>query len=1098
MTSFGDEEKKVLRYWQKIEAFEMSNELSKGQPEFSFYDGPPFATGLPHYGHILSGTIKDTVTRFYYQQGYNVERRFGWDCHGLPIEYEIDKMYNIKTKQDVERIGVAQYNQYCRDVVMKYAGEWEEIVSRMGRWIDFKNGYKTMDFTFMESVWWTFKELYTRGLVYRGYRVMPYSTRCRTPMSNFEANQNYKDVSDQTATVRMPLTQSIVLGGVAYTNVSLVIWTTTPWTLPSNLAILINPELTYALIEDGSPEKPESTEKPETRRLAVVGKFYAKKKKIVSEFPGAELLGASYSPPFSYFEEKRGAGCFRVYPADFVQEGGGTGLVHCAPGFGEEDYSAFVKNQLIKENDEVACPVNDEGVFTAEVTEFAGRYVKDTDKEIIKNLKEKKLLYETSSIVHSYPFCWRSDTPLIYKAVPSWFVQVKHAVAELVAKNKEINWSPHFVGTAKFGAWLENARDWSISRNRYWGTPIPLWIREGAGSTLKPEDIICAGSVEELHTLSGVRVEDLHKDVVDQVVIVRNGATYRRTEEVLDCWFESGSVPYAQKHYPFENKTQFKQTFPADFIAEGLDQTRGWFYTLHVLSVLLYGKPAFKNVMVTGLVLASDGKKMSKRLKNYPDPSEVIASHGADALRLYLISSTVVKAENLKFTESGVAGILRDLLIPWQNCLRFLTTTAGTSSGTGCDVEDIAQAVTELKTRTPANPGPDLSTDGQMLDLWILQEFEDFAQFIQSEGKAYRLQNVVPRAVTFLGDLSRWYVRLSRDRLRGTPMEVLSSVLVNFSVVMAPFAPFFSELCFQEITRPGFLTTKEAASRESILETEDRSTLSVHFVKYATPIERNQELLRSLLASASTTQAKTKPGQILEDFREIKNVIEAIRVLRERCSIPLKMPLKEVSIVGLRDSPVLTRILAKESNALVVTYRAGEEYQWEESVTPDFKRISASYGGAQVKAQSEAVRAISNSQVHIKELMTAGKTQVNGTEILRGDVIYRRSVKSLPSSFEGISVTDTVYLVADTTKDATIEELWLRRELKSAVQKLRKKAQLKISDAALISVSGTDASLVSCDTNTKISTEPIEGISEVITVGAITATLTLKSRSLPQ
>ncbi|KAI5172012.1 isoleucyl-tRNA synthetase [Nematocida sp. LUAm3] len=1074
MDTFSKEEEKILKYWKEIDAFNMSMELSKGRKEFSFYDGPPFATGLPHYGHILAGTIKDTITRFFYQQGHYIERRFGWDCHGLPIEYEIDKIYGIKTKKDVEDIGVAKYNEYCKNIVMKYSGEWEEIVNRMGRWIDFKNGYKTMDFTFMESVWAVFKALFDKNLVYRGYRVMPYSTRCRTPMSNFEANQNYKEVSDLTATVRLPLIKPLEIEGKSFPS-SLLVWTTTPWTLPSNSAVLVNPDISYVLAED----KQEGS-------YIVIGEFAAKKKKVLHRFKGSFLINAQYKQPFKYFEDKRKEGYFQVYGASFVQEGAGTGLVHCAPGFGEEDHNAFVENGLIEQNGEVICPVDDEGKFTEEVADYAGQEVKECNKDIIKLLKEKELLYESGSVVHSYPFCWRSDTPLIYKAVPSWFVQVKHAVKDLVEKNKEISWSPKSVGVGKFGAWLENARDWSISRNRYWGTPIPIWIREGAQSTLTEKDIICIGSAKELSLLSGREITDLHKDKIDDIVLERNGEKYVRTEEVLDCWFESGSMPYAQKHYPFENQDAFKETFPAHFISEGLDQTRGWFYTLHVLSVLLHDSPAFKNVMVTGLVLASDGKKMSKRLKNYPDPCDVMNTHGADAMRMYLISSTVVKAENLRFTEEGVAGLLRDLLIPWQNCLRFAQITSG-SPTSGCVVEDIAEEVANLSIQKNEE-----DNDGPMLDIWIIQELQEFALFVQKEGKSYRIQNIIPRAIFFLGDLSRWYIRLSRERLRGTPMHVLSFVLKGFSVIMAPFAPFFSEKCFQ--------TVKNGLSEGGIAqenEIEDilakykeaptpSAHLSVHFQLYDTIISEIKELNASLMKKVENT-----PEKILENFRQVKSIIEAVRILREKNNLSLKMPVKEITIIGEAPSKALSKILSKECNALSSVYKDSSSFSWTESLLPNFKAISSLHGGNEVQKRAETIRQAANSKEFISTLLEKGCSTHNGLTIKREEVFYKREASNLPQNLQGISASDSIYVIVDISQDAVTQDLWIRREVKSAVQKLRKKAGLKLSDKAILSVKGIEASQVICDPNTEIVSYEVEGCKDTLNLGNVSLSMSL-------
>ncbi|KAJ1980253.1 isoleucine--tRNA ligase, partial [Dimargaris cristalligena] len=638
--SFPKEEEKIQAYWREIDAFRTSVKLSEGRKPFTFYDGPPFATGLPHYGHLLAGTIKDVVTRFAHQTGHYVERRFGWDCHGLPVEHEIDKKLHITGRDDVMAMGIDKYNAECRSIVMRYANEWRSTVERLGRWIDFDNDYKTLDTSFMESVWWAFGQLYGKGKVYRGVRVMPFSTGCNTPLSNFEATQNYKDVVDPAVTVAFPL--------VSDPTVQLLAWTTTPWTLPSNLALCVNPDFEYIKIRDGETGQLYVLLE---KRLDVLYKNPKKAKfEILDRFSGSSMLGWEYIPLFDYFVEEFQGRAFKVLNDRYVTDESGTGIVHQAPGFGEDDHRCCTEAGVISPDGFLPCPVNESGIMTSEVTDFAGLYIKDADKEIQKHLKRVNRLVRQTQMSHSYPFCWRSDTPLVYKAVPSWFVRVREITDRLLANNRTSRWVPEFVQEKRFGNWLAAARDWNISRNRYWGTPIPLWVSDDY------EEVVCVGSVAELEELTGVTgLTDIHRDKIDHLTIPsRTGrGVLRRIEEVFDCWFESGSMPYAQKHYPFENRELFESTFPADFVSEGIDQTRGWFYTLLVLSTHLFDCAPYKNLIASGLVLAADGKKMSKRLKNYPDPTLVIDKYGADALRMYLINSPVVRAETLKFKEEG-------------------------------------------------------------------------------------------------------------------------------------------------------------------------------------------------------------------------------------------------------------------------------------------------------------------------------------------------------------------------------------------------------------------------------------------------------------
>ena len=596
------------------------------------------------------------VCRWAAQTGHYVERRFGWDCHGLPVEYEIDKELKITNKKQVLEMGIEKYNQECRNIVMRYSGEWETVVNRFGRWVDFRNDYKTMDLRFMESVWHVFKVLFERGLVYRGRRIMPYSNTCNTVLSNFEVQQNYKEVSDPSIHISFPLKSD--------PNVKFLAWTTTPWTLPSNLALAVNPDFVYVKVKD--LKRNEVFIFAECRLKDYFGK---EKFEVLEKMKGSELAGIEYVPIFNFFADREKDGCFRVQTASFVTDSDGTGIVHCAPGFGEDDYKLCVEKKIISP-DSPPVPLDENGRFTKEVPTYEGLYVKDADEVIMKDLKESGRLIRKNVLKHNYPFCWRSDTPLIYKAVSTWFIRVTEIKEDLVKNNHKAYWIPKVIQEKKFDNWLKDAKDWCFSRNRFWGNPIPLWVSEDG------EEIICVGSVKELEELTGAKVTDLHRENIDHLTIEsRQGkGKLRRIEEVFDCWFESGSMPFAQVHYPFStSEEEFSKIFPADFIGEGIDQTRGWFYTLNVISTGIKNSNPYKNLIVNGLVLTSDGKKMSKRLKNYPDPMKVCDEFGADAVRMYLINSPLVRADNLNFDkDKGVHGIVRDVFLPWYNAYRFL------------------------------------------------------------------------------------------------------------------------------------------------------------------------------------------------------------------------------------------------------------------------------------------------------------------------------------------------------------------------------------------------------------------------------------------
>ncbi len=676
--SFASLEEEILQFWDKNQIFEQSIETRHVENEYVFYDGPPFATGLPHYGHLLASTIKDVIPRYWTMKGYRVERRFGWDCHGLPIENIVEKELGSTSKKDIEdKIGIDTFNEACRSKVDLYVEEWEKVVHRLGRWTDFENDYKTMDLDFMESVMWAFATLHKKDLIYEGRRISLYCSRCATPLSNFEIamDNSYQIKHDQTATVKFRLKQtssqtaapSPLLGGTKgglghhQDNISILAWTTTPWTLPSNFALAVNPELEYCTVEH------EGEKLIVTKNL--VEKIFGEDTQIVATFLGKELEGLEYEPLFPYFKDQ--TELFRVVGADFVSDEDGTGIVHLAP-FGEDDFNYAQTHKLPIQELET---VDEGGIFTEEVTDFVGMSVIDpqTNKQINLVLEERGQLFHAQQHSHSYPHCYRCETPLIYKPQRAYFLAVHKIKDQMLKNNQEIYWSPGHLKDGRFGKGLETAPDWNLSRNRFWGSPIPIWKCDSCDAETVVE------SVEELEQLSGEKVADLHKHFVDKLSWKCEkcaSGRMNRTPEVLDCWFESGSMPYAQKHYPFEHVDQFERTFPGDFIAEYIAQTRGWFYTLHVLSTALFGSHSFKNAICTGTILAEDGTKMSKSKKNYPDPTLIFDKYGADAMRFYLMGSSVMKGENFNFAEKGVEEVLKSVILPLQNAYNFFATYA--------------------------------------------------------------------------------------------------------------------------------------------------------------------------------------------------------------------------------------------------------------------------------------------------------------------------------------------------------------------------------------------------------------------------------------
>ena len=983
-TEFPKMEEETLRFWEKEDVFAKSLEARKGAEEFIFYDGPPFATGLPHYGHLLAGTIKDVIPRYQTMLGKYCRRTFGWDCHGLPVEYEMEKQLKLSGKREIERYGVDKFNEACRGIVLRYTSEWESIVKRMGRWVDFRNGYRTMDLNYMESIWWVFKQLWDKGLIYEGYKILPYCARCSTPLSNFEANQGYKEVTDNCVTVRFK-----VLG---QENTYILAWTTTPWTLPSNMALAAGPDIDYVKIADNGVTY--------IMAEARVPAYYGKEKpEITGRCKGKDLAGLTYEPLFPYFADYAEKGAFRVINADYVSTEDGTGIVHIAPEFGEEDSIAGKANNVPG-----VCPVDAECRFTKEVSDYAGRFVKDTDKDIMQRLKEEGKLIHRGTIRHSYPFCWRDDSPLIYKAVSTWFVRIDPIKEKMLAANSKMSWVPSHIKEGRFGKWLANARDWAISRNRYWGCPLPVWRNEETGET------ICVGSVAELEKLSGQKITDIHKHFVDKVEIRTAGGTIlRRVPEVLDCWFESGSMPYAQKHYPFEDKEHFEQGFPADFIAEGLDQTRGWFYTLVVLAAALFDKPPAKNVVVNGLVLAENGQKMSKRLKNYPDPLDVVNRYGADALRLFLLESQVVRAEDLKFSEDGIREVMRGVMLPIWNSFSFFVTYA--------NVDGWSPAPGEL--RAPENPA-------NALDRWILSSLEDMVCEIRSAMDAYQLQRAANRFESFVEDLTNWYIRLSRRRFwksgndqdKAEAYATLYYVLITFVKAAAPFIPYMTETIYRSLRTPDMPE-------------------SVHLCDFPrTGLIRRDPALERQMSLA-------------------RQAVSLGRFLRTQRNLKVRQPLARAIAVSIDPEAraLLEKsrgIVAEELNVKQLEILANEAELVHLSAKANFKKLGARLG-ARMKEAAAAIAKLSGDEV---ASLIAGKVctlTLSGGE--KVDLTYD-DITVMRAEKEGICVAagEGITLALDTALTDDLVREGLARELVSRIQNMRKESGLDVSDRIRVSL----------------------------------------------
>lgn len=954
MYNANKQEKEVLDFWKEDQTFEKSVQERPTDQPYVFYDGPPFATGLPHYGHLVASVMKDAVPRYHTMRGKRVERVWGWDCHGLPIENIVEKELGTKSKKDIEDMGVEKFNELCRSKVDGYAEEWKKTIHRFGRWVDMDNAYRTMDLSFMESVWWVFKQLWEKDLIYQGYKPMHICPRCETTLSQQEVSEGYKDVKDMSVVAKFRVTspqEGTAIADWADLPFYFLAWTTTPWTLPGNVLLAVGADIVYSVVRfDGAYYV--------VAKDLLMEQFSEDQEfEVVGTAVGKDLVGLEYEPLFSYYADSENS--FRVVTAEFVTTDDGTGIVHLAPAFGTDDYEVFRQ-----ENVPFIQHVGMDGRFKPEVSDFAGLHVKpqddpsnssgqahmSTDIEIVKWLAHNEKLFSKKKYEHSYPHCWRCDTPLLNYATSSWFVAVTKLKARALETAKDVHWSPEHIKEGRFGNWLEGARDWSISRQRFWATPIPLWQSDDG-------DTICIGSAAELEELSGVQVDDLHKHKIDHIEIEKDGKVYRRNPDVLDTWFDSGSMPYAQMHYPFENKEKFEGGFPAEFIAEGQDQTRAWFYYLHVLGTALMDSHAYQNVIVNGIVLAEDGKKMSKKLKNYPDPGDMLEKYGADAMRYYLLSSPVVSAENLAFSETGLREVFSKVINTLWNVYTFY------------------QMFAEEYT------GPEAGESDNVLDKWILARLHELHIDVTAGMEGYKLHEASRPIMDFILDLSQWYVRRSRDRFKGTDeadkqagLATLRTVLLELSKLMAPFTPFVAEQIWQGVH-------KGTSDKEQIT--------SVHL-----------ELWSEV--------AGTVDDDVLADMVLVRKIVEMGMSARKESGMKVRQPLSAVAVAKVSLDEAYFDLLTAELNVAAV------------ELANDVTSLSGSWVGREEAEVDVAICTDLTDELRaegmLRELVRAVNQMRKEQKLTRDDcvtVTYQTESSILSSVFDAYDEELRVSVLAD-------------------------------------------------------------------------------------
>jgi isoleucyl-tRNA synthetase len=977
-------ERRVLESWQRDEVFRASVDGrpagAEGANEFVFYDGPPFANGLPHYGHLVTGFVKDIVPRYQTMRGRRVERRFGWDCHGLPAEMAAEKELGVQGRAQILDYGIGRFNDYCRTSVMRYTKEWELYVSRQARWVDFRNDYKTMDLPYMESVLWAFQQLWKKGLVYEGFKVLPYSWAAETPLSNFETrlDDSFRERQDPALTVRFE-----VQDPPADAPTELWAWTTTPWTLPSNLALALGPEIDYTLLRLG--ERRILLAEAARERFATE----LRDAEAITTRPGAAFTGLRYRPLFPYFAEAAddSANAFRVLAADFVATDEGTGVVHLAPGFGEDDLRVCQAHGI-----PVVVPVDDTGRFSSAVPDWAGHLVFDANPEIVRALKQRGVLVRHETIVHNYPHCWRTDTPLIYRAMSSWYVRVSEFAPRMQELNRRIRWIPEHIRDGRFGKWLESAQDWSISRNRFWGSPIPVWRSDDPA--YPRTDVY--GSLDEIERDFGVRPTDLHRPHVDDLVRPNpddptGRSSMRRVPEVLDVWFDSGSMPFAQVHYPFENREWFENHFPADFIVEYVAQTRGWFYTLMVLSTSLFDRPPFETCICHGVILHESGKKLSKRLRNYTDPLEIMDTLGADALRWYLIGSPVLRGLDLRLDEKAIAEVVRSVLLPFWNAYSFFCLYANTDG-------------VEARLRTDASG---------LLDRYVLAKTRELVETVTARMDAYDLGGACSAVLGFLDALTNWYIRRSRERFwrhgldadKCDAYDTLYTALVTLAKVVAPLLPFLSEEIYRGLT----------------------GERSVHL--------------------ADWPDAESLPGdaRLVAEMDRVRDACSAARTLRERENIRVRQPLAVLTLAGhgVAELAPYTELLCDEVNVKRVRIADTIE-EWASFQLRVDSRVVGPRLGSAMKSVLAAARQGGWQRLDDGSIEVAG--QRIGPDEYQLRLVPRDGIACEPlASHDAIAVLDLELT------EALVDE-GVARDVVRGIQQARKEAGLHVSDPIRLSL----------------------------------------------